>query len=113
MSEIRATRLEKIDKMREGGRHNPYDYTFPSTASASSISSAFEGKLGAGEDDPEGATYSVAGRIISRRVFGSLAFFLIQDESGQIQVQVSGSRLLLRSGGVECLAEAGKLRRRA
>jgi len=52
----------------------------------------YEGKLADGEED-ESADVAVAGRIMTRRVFGKLAFFTLQDESGTIQLQFDKTRL--------------------
>lgn len=83
--EIRKARLEKIDAIRSSNS-NPFSYTFDVSSSAASLASAFEGKLEPGEED-ESFKVSIAGRVMARRVFGKLAFFSLQDESGQIQLQ--------------------------
>jgi len=93
LAEIRQGRLDKVEAMRKSGRHDPYAYTFSPTATCGSLSSLWSGKLGAGEDDPSAAQHSVAGRIVSRRVFGSLAFFVLQDETGQLQLQFDKKKL--------------------
>ena len=36
---------------------------------------------------------AVAGRIMAKRVFGKLAFFTLQDESGTIQLHLEKNRL--------------------
>ena len=40
-----------------------------------------------------GTEISVAGRIMARRVFGKLAFYTLQDETGVIQLQFDKKRL--------------------
>jgi lysyl-tRNA synthetase class II len=52
----------------------------------------YDGRLEGGEED-EASDVAVAGRIMTRRVFGSLAFFTLQDESGTIQLQFDKKRL--------------------
>jgi len=91
-SELRSTRLAKIDAMREAGVE-PFEYTFSITHTASELIKLYDGKLEGGEEDEE-ANVSVAGRIMTRRLFGKkLAFFTLQDETGTIQLQFEKSRL--------------------
>ena len=90
-SEIRQLRLEKAVAMEEAG-HNPYAYSFNPTHTAAELRCIYEGKLGGGEED-ENADVTVAGRIMTRRVFGKLAFFTLLDESGTIQLQLDKKRL--------------------
>lgn len=52
----------------------------------------YEGKLLPGEED-EDADVTVAGRVMAKRVFGKLAFFTLQDESGTMQLQLEKGRL--------------------
>jgi lysyl-tRNA synthetase class 2 len=54
--------------------------------------SLYDGKLEGGEED-ESANVLVAGRVMTRRVFGKMAFFTLQDETGTIQLQFDTSRL--------------------
>ena len=77
--------------MREAGVE-PFDYTYKQTHSAAQLASLYEGKLEGGEEDVE-ADIAVAGRIMTRRVFGKLAFYTLQDESGTIQLQFDKKRL--------------------
>ncbi|GMH72501.1 hypothetical protein TrRE_jg4735 [Triparma retinervis] len=89
--EIRKARLEKIDAIR-ASNSNPFSYSFDTSTSAAALASAFEGKLEPGEED-ESYKVSMAGRVMARRVFGKLAFFSLQDESGQIQLQFDKKKL--------------------
>ena len=93
LADIRQGRLDKVAAMRATDRQNPYAYTFDATTTASSLAVAFDGKLEAGEDDPSDGVHSVAGRILSRRVFGSLAFSLLQDDTGTLQLQFDKKKL--------------------
>jgi lysyl-tRNA synthetase class II len=90
-SEIRQVRLEKAIAMEEAG-HNPYAYSFNPTHTAAELQCIYEGKLSGGEEDVN-ADVAVAGRIMTRRVFGKLAFFTLLDESGTIQLQLDKKRL--------------------
>lgn len=90
-SELRQTRISKIEAMKDAGV-NPFAYTFQTTHTSKELASLYQDKLENGEED-EATNVAIAGRILTRRVFGKLAFFTIQDDSGQIQVQFDKSRL--------------------
>lgn len=90
-SEIRQVRLEKARAMEEAGQ-TPYAYSFNPTHTAAELHCIYDGKLDGGEED-ENADVAVAGRIMTRRVFGKLAFFTLLDESGTIQLQLEKKRL--------------------
>lgn len=82
LEDIRAARLQKVEQLREAGL-NPFAYRWDVTHHAAGLQASYEA-LAAGEeaDDP----VAIAGRILNRRVFGKLAFFTLQDESGTIQL---------------------------
>lgn len=80
--DLRGTRLEKAHQLRQQGL-NPYAYRWEVTHHAAELQSKYA-DLPAGEE--LGVEVSVAGRIMARRVFGKLAFFTLQDETGQIQL---------------------------
>ncbi|NJN31184.1 MAG: lysine--tRNA ligase [Synechococcales cyanobacterium RM1_1_8] len=82
MSELRDTRLEKVEQLRQAG-HNPYAYRWKSTHSAAELQAKYAELENGTEVEVEVA---IAGRINNRRVFGKLAFFTLQDETGQIQL---------------------------
>jgi hypothetical protein len=93
ISELRANRLAKVDVMRLAG-FEPFDYSYQTTHTAMQLAEQYDGKLEPGEDDTEMVEdVSVAGRIMTRRVFGKLAFFTVQDESGLMQIQFDTNRL--------------------
>jgi len=87
--ELRAARLEKLGLMQKAGV-NPYAYSFSPTHSAKTFAAEFE-SLGAGQED--GTTVALAGRIMTRRVFGKLMFFTVQDASGTYQLYLEKGRL--------------------
>lgn len=89
MSDLRATRLEKALQLRELG-FEPYAYRWDCSHSAAQLQSLYADLLAGEEVDIEVA---IAGRIMARRVFGKLAFFTLQDESGQIQLYLEKQRL--------------------
>jgi lysyl-tRNA synthetase class 2 len=90
-SELKAARLAKVDAMKEVGVE-PYAYTYDPTHSVSELQVLYDGKLEGGEED-ELANVAVAGRIMAKRVFGKLAFFTLQDETGTIQLHLEKNRL--------------------
>lgn len=80
--DLRATRLEKANQLRQQGL-NPYAYRWEVTHHAAELQSKYADLVAGEEVEVE---VSVAGRIMARRVFGKLAFFTLQDETGQIQL---------------------------
>jgi len=87
--EIRATRLEKVEQLRHLG-FNPYAYRWESTHHAAELQEKFADLPTGEEIDLEVA---IAGRILLRRVFGKLAFFSLQDETGTIQLYLDKKRI--------------------
>uniref|UniRef100_A0A7S2GT55 Lysine--tRNA ligase n=1 Tax=Helicotheca tamesis TaxID=374047 RepID=A0A7S2GT55_9STRA len=90
-TELRDVRLAKAQAMRDAGLE-PYQYSYDPTHSAGELQSLYEGKLEGGEED-EDSMVKVAGRIMTKRGFGKLSFFTLQDESGTIQLQMEKKRL--------------------
>jgi len=90
-SELRLNRVAKIEAMRQANVE-PFEYTFQANRSAAKLAAEYEGRLADGEEDME-SDVSVAGRIMTRRVFGKLAFITLQDETGIIQLQFDAERL--------------------
>ncbi|MBW4648985.1 MAG: lysine--tRNA ligase [Kastovskya adunca ATA6-11-RM4] len=89
LEEIRATRLEKVAQLKQLG-FNPYAYRWESTHHTAPLQEKFA-DLSAGEEvDFEVA---IAGRILARRVFGKLAFFSLQDETGTIQLYLEKKKI--------------------
>lgn len=84
LQDYRDERLRKLETLKGLGV-NPYPADTHRTHDAGEIVPAFE--------TIEGQRVTVAGRIMSLRKFGKLAFIVIRDMSGQIQ-------LFLRSGDV-------------
>ena len=82
LDEIRATRLEKVSQLQQAGL-NPFAYRWEVTHHAADLQAKYA-DLAAGEEVD--VTVAIAGRILARRVFGKLAFFNLQDETGTIQL---------------------------
>jgi uncharacterized small protein (DUF1192 family) len=90
-SEMKNVRLAKVEAMRTA-KVEPFEYSFDVTTSAAQLLQNYNGLLEPGQED-EASDVAVAGRIMTRRVFGKLAFFSLQDESGTIQLQFDKNRL--------------------
>jgi lysyl-tRNA synthetase class 2 len=89
LEEIRASRLEKVEQLKQLGL-NPYAYKWESTHHTSDLQEKFANL--ANEEEVE-VEIAVAGRIIARRIFGKLAFFSLQDETGTIQLYLDQKRI--------------------
>ena len=92
VNELRESRLGKVQAMRDAGAE-PYAYVYDPNRTASQLSQEYEGRLEPGQEDEECEEIAVAGRIMARRVFGKLAFYTLQDETGTIQLQFDKKRL--------------------
>ena len=94
LKDYRDERLRKLEELRALGV-NPYPADSNRTHSTADVVEKF--------DELEGQTVTVAGRIIGIRKFGKLAFIVVKDVTGQVQ-------LFLRTGDVaELDAEKGVL----
>ena len=89
LEEIRATRIEKVAQIKELGL-NPYAYKWESSHHAAELQEKYA-ELAAGEEVED--SVAIAGRIVARRVFGKLAFFELQDETGKIQLYLEKKRI--------------------
>ncbi|NEO86475.1 MAG: lysine--tRNA ligase [Spirulina sp. SIO3F2] len=89
LDEIRATRLEKIEQIKDAGL-NPYAYKWESSHHAAELQAAHADLPPEAEVDVQVA---IAGRITARRIFGKLAFFTLQDETGTIQLHFEKKRI--------------------
>ncbi|WP_008317293.1 lysine--tRNA ligase [Leptolyngbya sp. PCC 6406] len=82
LDELRSARLQKVTQLQAAGI-NPFAYRWDTTHHAADLQSKYA-DLPAGEEVEE--QVAIAGRILARRVFGKLAFFNLQDETGTIQL---------------------------
>ena len=85
LQDYRNERLRKLDELKQLG-FNAYPAESHRTHDMGEVLGAF--------DELQGQTVTVAGRIVGLRKFGKLAFIVVKDFSGQIQ-------LFLRSGAVD------------
>src|SRR6187402_1163029 len=77
LKDFRDERLRKLAELKELGI-NPYPAKTKRTHSLAEIIEKFE--------ELDGQEVSVAGRIMSIRKFGKIAFIVIRDMSGQVQL---------------------------
>jgi len=89
LDEIRQTRIQKIGQIKDLGL-NPYCYKWEITNHAQQLQEKYL-DLAAGEEVLD--EVSIAGRIVARRVFGKLAFFELQDETGKIQLYLEKKKI--------------------
>lgn len=79
LEEIRQIRIDKASTLRSKGM-NPYAYSFDVSHKAAQLQESYR-HLQNGQEAAD-VSVSLAGRVMVRRVFGKLAFFEVQDESG-------------------------------
>ena len=91
---IRATRLQKVEDLKQAGQ-NPYAYQWEITHPIADLQAKFADLEAGAEEDFE---VSVAGRIMARRVFGKLAFFTVQDETGTLQLYLEKKTIQAEMG---------------
>ena len=84
LQDYRNERLRKLQELRDLG-FDPYPATSHRTHMTGDITTKY--------DELEGSTVTVAGRITSIRKFGKLAFIVVRDATGSVQ-------LFLRDGAV-------------
>ncbi len=89
MSDLRETRLDKANALQGLGQ-GPYAWRFEPTHHTAALQ-AEHVDLPKGQEIP--VDVSVAGRVLSRRVMGKLAFFTLADESGTIQLYLEKATL--------------------
>ena len=90
IDELRQVRLEKMKQIREAGV-NPFAYVYSQSHKTVELQERYKSLANGVED--ETTDVSVAGRIMVRRVFGKLAFFELQDDTGTIQLYIEKGRL--------------------
>lgn len=93
LKELRDERLRKLDDLRQLGV-NPYPAEIERTHKLGDISENF--------DKLNGKVVTIAGRITNIRKFGKIAFVVVKDDSGELQVFLKADNLKLE-------AEAGLL----
>ena len=89
MSELRETRLEKGKALAELGQ-GPYALRFEPSHRTAELQEAHADLANGQERD---IAVAVAGRVMTRRVMGKLAFFTLADETGPIQLFIEKATL--------------------
>ncbi len=85
-----AERRSKLDVLRESGQAYPNDFRKDSTSGE--LAERF-GDSGAEDLEQVDEVFSVAGRIMAKRVMGKIAFVRLQDRSGSIQLMIQRDNL--------------------
>ncbi|PZO60421.1 MAG: lysine--tRNA ligase [Phormidesmis priestleyi] len=97
ISAIRAARLQKVEELKQLGM-TPYAYTWEVTHPVADLQAKFVDLAAGAEADFD---VSIAGRIMARRVFGKLAFFTLQDETGTIQLYLDKKTIQAEMGAAD------------
>jgi lysyl-tRNA synthetase class 2 len=112
LSELRETRLEKGKALAELGQ-GPYALRFEPSHRTAELQQAHADLANGEERD---VTVAVAGRVMTRRVMGKLAFFTLADETGPIQLFIEKATLAASMPGdpeafahITSLVDAGDL----
>ena len=105
VSDLRETRLEKVSALRDQGRE-PYALTFDPTDRMARLQTD-HADLPKGEE--RDCAVAVAGRVMTRRVMGKLAFFTLADETGTIQLFLEKAVLGEAFAQITSLVDAGDL----
>ena len=107
MSDLRDTRLEKAQALQELGQ-SPYALTFDPSHRMVALQQEHADLPNGEERD---VTVSVAGRVMTRRLMGKLAFFTLADETGTIQLFLEKACLEAQQEGwfkqITSLVDAG------
>ncbi|KAL2940679.1 Lysine--tRNA ligase chloroplastic/mitochondrial, partial [Bienertia sinuspersici] len=88
---VRSVRLNKVQELRSKGCE-PYAYKWDRSHTTRELQLIYE-QLPSGQEADPSHHVSVSGRIMSRRAFGSLAFFTLRDHSGTIQLYCEKDKL--------------------
>jgi len=97
LKDFRDERLRKLAELRELG-FNPYPATTKRTHHAGTVVSEFEGL--------QGKEVTVAGRVTAIRKFGKLAFIVVRDASGQVQLYINEASVGARNAANNVLGIA-------
>jgi lysyl-tRNA synthetase class 2 len=92
---LTAARLAKVEALRASGV-DPYPVSFTPTATAAAVLAAHAGLAAGGA---AGVRETVAGRLVTMRRLGGLAFGVIQDASGRLQLYADAAVLGDRFAG--------------
>ncbi len=95
LKDFRDERLRKLADLKELG-FNPYPADSHRTHNAGDVKGAF--------DTLEGETVTVAGRVMGIRKFGKLAFIVVRDQTGELQLFIQEGKIAGRDAAAGVLA---------
>ena len=95
LKDFRDERLRKLDDLKKLG-FNPYP--------AQSFRTHMAGEVTASFDALQGQTVTVVGRVMGIRKFGKLAFIVVRDQSGSIQLFIQADKMSPRDAAKGILA---------
>ncbi|MDZ4256582.1 MAG: amino acid--tRNA ligase-related protein [archaeon] len=101
--ELRASKIAKLKAAREKGI-NPYPYAYERTHLARAIQTDYAYLK---EGEASGKKAKVAGKLMSVRGFGKLAFLDVHDDSGKIQIQLKQETTPKTAWEILSLLDAG------
>jgi len=85
LRELRDERLRKLEELKKLGV-NPYPAHTDRTHTLTAVADGFDGL--------QGQKVTVAGRIVNIRKFGKIAFMVLRDQSGQLQLFLSADTVV-------------------
>ncbi len=97
LQDFRDERLRKLDDLKQAG-FNPYPAESHRTHMAGDVATRY--------DELKGQTATVAGRVTAIRKFGKLAFIVIRDQSGEIQLYLNEADVAPRDAALNQLGIA-------
>jgi lysyl-tRNA synthetase class 2 len=97
LEDIRAARLQKVEDLKQIGQ-NPFAYRWDVTHHTADLQEKYADLAPGEEVETE---VGLAGRILARRVFGKLAFFSLQDETGTIQLYLDKTTIQEAMGATD------------
>jgi len=90
LEEVRQGRLQKLEGLKAAGMR-PYADRYERSHALADVRTVAEQQHG--EDPASGQDVRVAGRVMTRRVFGKLVFVHLQDGSGRCQVVLDANTM--------------------
>src|SRR6218665_258879 len=97
LKDFRDERLRKLAELKELG-FNAYPAESHRTHKTNEIKNSFDGL--------EGQTVTIAGRVMGIRKFGKLAFIVLRDQTGELQLFIQEGKMSERDAAAGVLALA-------
>lgn len=92
LKDFRDERLRKLSELKQLGI-NPYPADAHRTHTAAAVKNGFE--------ELQGQTVTVAGRVMAIRKFGKIAFVVVRDQTGDVQLYLNDANITQRYIGDE------------